>query len=401
MKIYRVNCEAVVSILSAVLVHKSHLGKTIDNTLQSNKKLGAKDRHFIASSVFDIIRYMRHYTALAGIESIASVLDVRQVLAAMLVTKKIEIPTWYEIEEASLQLIKTNDSNTFEHAVVASFTDFFYTEGQKQYGAKWTKIADALNDEAAVCLRVNTLVLDLVSLRKELTRDGIDTQVVKDSPDALLLSVRKKMTNHQSYQSGCFEFQDVSSQQVVLFAQPKTGMKIIDACAGAGGKSLYLAQLIKNDGLILSLDLYPKKLETLLRRAAKAKATCITTFPIDDTFFTKHKASADLVIVDAPCSGSGVIKRNPENKWNLEIDFIEHMAAQQLSILIANAALVGVGGELVYATCSILSQENRDVVNAFLAQSKSFQLVEDKILVPGVNTDFDGFYMAKMKRIAL
>jgi len=401
LKIYRVNCEAVVFILSAVLVHKSHLGKTIDNTLQSNKKLGAKDRHFIASSVFDIIRFLRYYTTLAGVENVASEIDTRKVLAAMLITKKIEIPTWYGIEEEDIQLIKTNDSNTFDHAVTASFTDYFYTEGRKQFNTNWTKIADALNEEAAVCLRVNTLVFDLVSLRKELTRDGIDTQVVKESPDALLLRVRKKLTNHQSYQSGCFEFQDVSSQQVVLFAQPKTGMKIIDACAGAGGKSLYLAQLIKNDGLILSLDIYPKKLETLLRRAAKAKATCISTFPIDDNFFTKHKSSADLVIVDAPCSGSGVIKRNPENKWNLEADFIQHMAVQQLSILQANAALVAVGGELVYATCSILSQENSDVVNAFLAQNKSFQLIENKTLVPGVNTDFDGFYMAKIKRIAL
>lgn len=400
MKIYRVNCEAVVSILSAVLVQKSHLGKTIDNTLQSNKKLGAKDRHFIANSVFDIIRYMRHYTALAAIENITSEQDVRKILAAMLITKKVEIPSWYEIEETSLELIQSNNGKTFEHAVTASFTDFFYTEGQKQYGTDWSKIADALNEEAAVCLRVNTLVVNLVSLRKDLSRDDIETQTVKDSSDALLLSARKKLTNHQSYLSGCFEFQDVSSQQVVLFAQPKTGMKIVDACAGAGGKSLYLAQLIKNDGLILSLDLYPKKLETLTRRAVKAKATCITTYAIEDAFFKKHNGSADLVIVDAPCSGSGVIKRNPENKWNLEIDFIQNMATQQLSILRTNAALVGVGGELVYATCSILSQENREVVDSFLAQNKSFQLIEDKTLVPGINTAFDGFYMAKMKRIA-
>jgi 16S rRNA (cytosine967-C5)-methyltransferase len=400
LKIYRVNCEAVVSILFAVLVQKSHLGKTIDNTLQSNKKLGAKDRHFIASSVFDIIRFLRHYTTLVGSENVSSELDVRHVLAAMFVSKKIEMPSWFEADDTSVDTIKLNNSKPLAHIDTASFTDFFYTQGEEQYGANWTKIADALNEEAAVCLRVNSLVTDLISLRKELSREGIETKMVNESPDALLLNVRKKLTNHPSYQAGCFEFQDVSSQQVVLFAKPTSGMKIVDACAGAGGKSLYLAQLIKNDGLILSLDLYPKKLETLTRRAAKAKASCISTYSIEDAFFVKHNASADLVIVDAPCSGSGVIKRNPENKWNLQADFIKNIAAQQLAILNKNAALVGVGGELLYATCSILSQENSEVVTAFLAQNKYFNFIEEKILVPGVNTSFDGFYMAKMKRIA-
>ena len=191
--------------------------------------------------------------------------------------------------------------------------------------------------------------------------------------------------------------QDAASQMVAPFVDPKPGMRVADACAGAGGKSLHLANLMENKGQIISMDIHQWKLNELKKRAKRNGAHNIQTKLIDSSKVLKrfHK-SFDRVLIDAPCSGLGVLKRNPDAKYNIDSAFIERVQKEQKEILNAYANLLKPDGILIYVTCSILPSENELQIQSFLNENPNFELIEEKHLLPSI-TGFDGFYMAKMK----
>jgi 16S rRNA (cytosine967-C5)-methyltransferase len=185
---------------------------------------------------------------------------------------------------------------------------------------------------------------------------------------------------------------------VTELLDPKPGMRIIDTCAGAGGKSLHMASLMDNKGQIIALDIYKKKLVELKRRARRAKAFNLETRHIENNkVIKKLKGSADAVLIDAPCSGLGVLRRNPDAKWKLTHDFINNIKQTQQQILQSYSNLVKSGGTLVYATCSILPSENRGQIDEFLSSEAGhgFKLLKDKSILTHQSSQ-DGFYMAKM-----
>jgi 16S rRNA (cytosine967-C5)-methyltransferase len=187
---------------------------------------------------------------------------------------------------------------------------------------------------------------------------------------------------------------------VAPFLGAEPGMRVIDACAGAGGKTLHLSAMMENKGQLLALDIYPGKLKELRKRAKRAGAHNIETRLITSSKVIKRLSdTADRVLIDAPCTGLGVLRRNPDAKWKLQSDFVEKVRDTQLDLLTRYSQMLRRGGKLVYATCSILPSENQQQVDAFLKSKagREFQLLKVSSLLPS-REGFDGFYMALLER---
>jgi 16S rRNA (cytosine967-C5)-methyltransferase len=273
--------------------------------------------------------------------------------------------------------------------------------GIKELGEEiWTKEIAAQNKQAKVILRVNTLKTTKEELRAILMDLNIETEFLNDQPDALVLKERANVFLTDAFKEGLFEVQDASSQLVAAFLDVQPGMRVVDTCAGAGGKTLHMASLMQNKGQLIAMDLYESKLKQLKLRAKRNGAFNIEYRIIDTTkVIKKLHEKADRVLIDAPCSGLGVLKRNPDAKWKLQPEFIENIKKVQAEVLENYSKIVRPGGKLVYATCSVLPSENQDQINKFLSSDtgKSFTFVKDcKILAQ--DTGFDGFYMALLER---
>jgi 16S rRNA (cytosine967-C5)-methyltransferase len=264
----------------------------------------------------------------------------------------------------------------------------------------WTKEIAALNEQADVILRVNTLNTTKDELQALLFDDGIDTEHIKGYPDALKLKERANVFKTEAFKKGYFEVQDASSQLVAEFLDVKPGMRVVDTCAGAGGKALHIAALMENKGQVIGLDIYAHKLNELKRRAKRNGAFNIETRPIESTkVIKKLYDKADRVLIDAPCSGLGVLRRNPDAKWKLQPEFIDTIKTTQQDILQQYSRIVKAGGKLVYATCSVLPSENKAQVDKFLTSDlgKEFIFVKDKSILAHTS-GFDGFYMALLEK---
>lgn len=230
--------------------------------------------------------------------------------------------------------------------------------------------------------------------------EGIETYAPKGYKDALVLAKRQNLFRSPTFKEGLFEIQDASSQLVAAALEAAPGMRVIDACAGAGGKSLHLAALMENKGRILSMDVEEWKLKNTKLRARRAGVSIIEPKVIEGNKTIKRlKESADRLLLDVPCSGLGVLRRNPDTKWKLSPESIENMLTVQQEIIQNYSTMVKPGGIMVYATCSILPIENQDQIAAFLKSERgqNFELVEDQKVLAH-ESGFDGFYIARMKR---
>ncbi|HAR19787.1 MAG TPA: RNA methyltransferase, partial [Cytophagales bacterium] len=196
---------------------------------------------------------------------------------------------------------------------------------------------------------------------------------------------------------GFFEIQDAGSQAIAPFLQAEPGMYVIDACAGGGGKTLHLAALMQNKGHIVALDVEEKKLTNLETRAKRADATIVESCLISDASIARLYQKADRLLLDVPCTGLGVLNRNPDAKWKLSIKEIDRVRKIQQSILENYPSMLKKKGIMVYATCSILPSENSNQVRRFLENHpKDFDLLEEKQIWPSEGQD--GFYMARIQK---
>ena len=236
----------------------------------------------------------------------------------------------------------------------------------------------ALQQEAPVDIRVNTLKTTRKALQQKLAEEGIETTLTPTSPIGLRLQKRTPIFNTEVFHEGHFEMQDEGSQIAACLVDAKPGMRVVDFCAGAGGKTLAIAAQMKNKGRILAFDTSARRLKELplrIRRAGVDNASWRTIDSESDSFLKRHKKTADRVLVDAPCSGTGTWRRNPDLKWRLTERDVNQLMEKQLAILTSAARLVKPGGRLIYVTCSLLKRENEEVVDAFLDENMHFKLV--------------------------
>lgn len=400
MKVHRILVEAVISALEQIFIEGRYADKVIERILKSNAKWGARDRAYIAENTYEIVRWWRlinfvgdNNEANINKGSLWHLFGVWQVL------KGAEYPAWTEFKNVKPSLIFKRKLDAQKDIPIAqSIPDWLNEFGKDQLGESWVDEITALNKPAALIIRVNTLKTTRQKLLQELSKLDIKAEPLTDYPDAIKLFKRTNLFANPLFKAGLFEVQDASSQKVASFLDVKPGMHVIDACAGAGGKTLHLSALMESKGRIVSLDTELWKLEELRKRAKRAGAQNIETRLIENNTINKLKNSADRVLLDVPCSGLGVIKRNPDAKWKLKPEFIDNIRTTQQKILTEYADMVKLGGQIVYATCSILPIENTQQVETFLQHNASFEMVKQEIISPN-QSGFDGFYMALLKKV--
>ena len=401
-RLHRTLVMAVIDALYSIYNENEYADKVVQKILKRDKRWGARDRKFIAETVYNMVRWKRMYNEIAGTKDFYSRENIWKNFSVWAVLQGYKLPDWRGFEETPSRRIKGKfDELSKIRKFRESIPDWLDELGEKELGEDWTKEIAALNQQAEVILRTNRLKTSPEALKISLEKEGVETIQNPHFPDALILSERQNIFQTEAFKNGLFEVQDASSQLVAPFLQVKPGDRVIDACAGAGGKTLHLSSLMENKGQIIALDLYENKLLELKRRAKRNGAHNITVKPIESNkTIKKLHNSADKVLIDAPCSGLGVLKRNPDAKWKLQPEFIEEIKKIQAEILQNYSSMVKAGGHLVYATCSILPSENEEQVKKFLAQNSEFSLVEEKKISPA-KTGFDGFYMALLAKKVL
>ncbi len=299
-----------------------------------------------------------------------------------------------------------------------SFPNFFQGYVPKDHRGEMIPLMEALNHEANVCLRLNSGRITADEAVAKLHNDGIEAVPSKYSPIGIYLKKRVVLNEISLYRSGLLEVQDEASQMVGFVVDPQPGELIVDACAGAGGKSLLLAYLSGGKSNIIALDVDKDRLDNLRVRAKRAGIPNIEVKKVaqDDLHQAEELiSSADKVLIDAPCSGSGTIRRNPDRKFRLSIELSEEYADRQQKLIRHYSRLVRPGGFLFYATCSLFEIENKSVADLFLESNRQFErldlsdtdfgrkypeLIEDGCMATYPHKhDMDGFFCTGMKRI--
>ncbi|GAA3516269.1 class I SAM-dependent methyltransferase [Aquimarina addita] len=401
MRLHRNLVFAVIDGLHEIFNEGAYADKVVQKLLKRDKRWGSRDRGFVAETTYEIVRWKRLYAEIAEVRQPYSRENLWRIFAVWATLRGITLPDWKQIGTTPTRRIKGRfDELSTIRKFRESIPDWMDAIGEKELGAQWDKEISALNKQAPVVLRANSLKITRDKLRSILEDEKIDTEFIKGYPDALQLIERANVFSTEAFKNGFFEVQDGSSQLVAKFLDPKPGERVIDTCAGAGGKTLHLAALMKNKGQIIAMDLYQNKLKELKRRARRAGAHNIEPRVIESTKdIKKLHGKADRVLIDAPCSGLGVLSRNPDAKWKLQPEFLDKIRETQAQILENYAKMVKPGGTLVYATCSILPSENQNQVKDFLTSDigKEFTFAKDKKILCS-ESGFDGFYMALLEK---
>ena len=402
MRLHRNLVFPVIDSIYDIFNDGIYADKAVEKALKRDKRWGARDRKFVAETIYELVRWMRLYAEIDQVKPPFSREKIWRIFAVWCVLKGIQLPDWNQLKDVPKRRIKGRfDELTKTRKFRESIPDWIDELGISELGDTiWTKEIKAQNQQADVILRVNTLKIGKERLQKILATDDIQTQPVKGYPSALLLVERANVFKTEAFKKGFFEVQDGSSQLVAPYLEVEPGMRVVDACAGAGGKSLHIASLMENKGQIIAMDIYESKLKKLKIRAKRNGVHNIETRVIESTkAYKKLLQKADRVLIDAPCSGLGVLKRNPDAKWKLEPEFIENIKQVQQEVLQNYSKMVKPGGKLVYATCSVLPSENRQQVDFFLNSElgRDFQLVKDQSILAH-QSGFDGFYMAQLQR---
>lgn len=399
-KLHRPLVNEVVTNLNVIFNQKKYADKVIEQSLRKNHTWGARDRAFIAENTYDIVRWIRLYQfCLTGHEDMRPLKQHQMfaILAIHFMIKGVDLPAWPEFDGINYHIVMQRRQQALDIPKInQSVPDWLDNMGTAELGENWQTEMTALNQKAPFVIRINTLKSTKRELVKNLADLKVETEEIEGYPDALLVLNKTNLFKIEIFKEGHFEVQDASSQKVAAFLDlNEPNMRVIDACAGAGGKSLHVAALMQNKGKLISMDVEQWKLDELRKRARRAGVSNVETRLIEANTVNELKDFADRLLIDAPCSGLGVLKRNPDAKWKLQADFIENIKKTQQEILDKYHVMVKKGGKMLYVTCSIMPSENQNQVATFLANNTNFTLEKEEIVLPSA-TGFDGFYMALM-----
>ena len=365
--------------------------RVVEATVSAHPKWGKRDRNEFSHAVYEIVRGRRL------LEFASQNSDSWSLLGAFLIRQNGALPSWPELGELDAAQIQSRlNQPDLPRAIRESVSDWLDEYGAVQLGERWDAEIHALNQEAPVVIRVNTLLSSRDEVRRELERQNIESSEVEGVPDALQLAGRPKLQSLEMFRRGAFEVQDAASQLVAPFLEIEPGQNIVDACAGAGGKTLHIAALMGNEGKLLALDVSQPKLDELERRARRATAH-VVAHKVTKQLLRDSRAFADRLLLDMPCSGSGTWRRQPDNKDRFSAEFLHKLTALQADILEQYPLMLRPGGKMVYATCSIFPDENERQVEMFLAQNPGFEVEEARTISPA-QSGSDGFYIARLVR---
>ena len=388
--------------------------EALSRYFREHRGLGQQDRAFIAETVFAVLRRKRSLEAAAG-----SAEPQALVAAALLRVQGLSARALEGlVDEALAARIRAARPEALAPAARADLPDWLWQRLAADYGeAEALRIAQAMLNPAPLDLRVNLARTDREAVLERLARDGIPAAPTPHSPAGVRLAGKPAINRHPLFRDGLVEVQDEGSQLLAWLLAPRRGEMVADYCAGAGGKTLALGMLMRGAGRIYALDVSAARLAALATRAARAGISNVHSIVLsgDNDARTRRLAGKiDRVLVDAPCSGFGTLRRNPDLKWRHGPQAIDELAAKQSRILAAAARLVKPAGLLVYATCSLLREENEAVADAFAAAHPEFQaiscaqlLAAQRIAIEGERLRLwphrhgtDGFFAAAFARRA-
>jgi len=391
MKVHRVLGDGACGVLTSVLRDGKVLDHTLADVFAANPKWGKRDRAFIAETVFEVTRWRR----VLGFLTDAA--DIPTLCAAQWLRMGFKLPEWWHHKAPPLAEMAAREAvlNDQPRAVRESIPDWLDDLGERELGAGWDAEITALNRRAPVFLRVNTLRGSRDEAVEWLAAAGVECAPLAGLADALVLPHGKTLPK-PLLADGRVEIQDAGSQAIAPLLDPQPGGCVIDSCAGAGGKTLHLAAMMNNEGRIHAMDTDERKLTELSRRAKRARATIIRTQSLRQVSPADFAGMADRLLIDAPCSGLGTLRRQPDLKWRLTPGKLASLRELQKRILREHAVMLKPGGRLVYATCSILPSENRAVVESLL-DGGGFTMISAHPVSPA-GTGFDGFHAMVLEK---
>lgn len=374
-------------VLSNLLDFNSPADAKLGDFFKNNRDLGTKERAFVAESVYGVLRRLRFLsTVTANDENDPD--DARKLILAWLLRvqgmsiQKLE-PMLTEQQKEWALAIKARPTENLPLAVQADVRDWLWEKLVAQYGeADALTIARSMHEQATLDLRVNTIkgTRDEVMAKfiSENTSGETNISTTPYSPIGIRMPSRLNISRHVLFTEGKIEVQDEGSQLLAHLVAPKRGQMVADFCAGAGGKTLAMGALMRNTGRLYAFDVSEKRLNNLGKRLKRSGLSNLNAQVISSETDPKLKrlnGKFDRVLVDAPCSGLGTLRRNPDLKWRQMPEDVAELTVKQTAILNRAAKLTKVGGRLIYATCSLLKDENEMIAEAFLASHADFKLL--------------------------
>ena len=396
--------------------------KLLQAHFKENRYIGSKDRGAISELVYFILRHKA--TVEWWLDKYSQSMDARNFVIAALILRREYTPeslveltkdgnyySFAKMSDAEKKLAEKLAKVAITYADMPDYARLNYPQWldgllHETFGDKLEVAMLAMSEQAPTDLRVNTLKTSRDKLLENLNKEGFECAATPHSHIGIRLSRRHAIFTSEYFKKGHFEVQDEGSQQVALLVDAKAGERVIDFCAGAGGKTLAIAATMENKGRILAWDISEKRLSQIAIRLKRAGVGNVQTHVLlseSDAFIKRHKATADKVLVDAPCSGSGTWRRNPDLKWRFTQQDLDEVVAVQQSILQSAGRLVKTGGRLIYATCSVFKAENEQQIENFLKNNPHFKLIDDKpyFNVTPHENGVDGFFAAILERIAV
>ncbi len=410
LKIHQPIIDAIIICLKAVFEEGKVADKEVGFLLKQYKNFGSRDRSMIAESVYDIVRWKLKYNHQLEIFNPELTMYKHLILVSLLNRQYgIKNPEIFGATNDEIhELLKVIELPIAEKQIEQSYSASVYNFCQDSIGEHWHSIAAALNNKPSVFLRVNTLrttrdalVEQLKNLQVEFSTDCVVPVSLAKNSDCIQILSKNNLKKSDLYNQGFFEFQDIGSQAIGEFLYSSISdtsklkdITILDLCAGAGGKTLHLSALLNNEGKIYATDYKASRLRNLQQRAEQAGCKNIKIIDFKEV---KQLKNLDFILMDAPCSGTGTFKRQADLKYKVTSEKIQEYQTIQASLLNEYKNLLHKNGQLIYATCSILPQENELQIQSFLKNNPGFSLVKSQQLLP-TEYDGDGFYMACLSR---
>ncbi|MEK6550825.1 MAG: RsmB/NOP family class I SAM-dependent RNA methyltransferase [Pseudomonadota bacterium] len=372
---HHIHIRQSADLLHAILTDTLPADVQMERYFRAHREMGMRDRGEVAGTVYACLREKRlleHLCQGGDFLCLTAADRLRQGISARAIGDLGEIDLG-----ALTERVRTLKPESLPLAVRYSLPDWLADSLVAQHGAEETgQLAQALNRQAPVDLRVNTLLATRDEVRAKLAEEGYDCERTPYSSIGLRRATREPLFRTAAFKAGLFEVQDEGSQLLSIMLEPKRQEQIVDFCAGAGGKTLAIGQLTANTGSVYAFDISAKRLERLKPRLRRSGLQNVRTAVIRherDDRVRRLAGKIDRVLVDAPCSGTGTLRRNPDIKWRT-ID-LPALVADQKNILEAAASLVKPGGRLVYATCSLMREENEEVAADFQQRHPQFRTV--------------------------
>jgi 16S rRNA (cytosine967-C5)-methyltransferase len=391
----------ILKTLKVVFWENVYATKAIQTALKNQPEWEDDKRGLFSDTVYDLIRWWRPLWYILDRDPTPEEKDLQKLLTIYLFSKKGDLSALQKKRGLDAdQVIQRIATTKNMRALRESISDWLDIRGEQELGSRWDAVISSLNKYPDLFIRVNTLRTTVKDLSAFLRKEGIVAESIDWNPDALHIMEKTNVFRLSSFRAGLFEVQDAASQMVCRILDPQPGMRVVDACAGEGSKTLHLAALMKNKGKIIALDTQEWRLSELRKRATKAGADTIETRLITSSkVYKRMDGSADRLLLDVPCSGLGTLRRNPDIKWKLSPQDLERLILLQQDLLEKYSMMTKPNGRMIYSVCSILPSEAEEQVVRFLKNHSDFHLLNEKRYWPQTDGT-DGFYIALIERKA-